>query len=152
MRTISFQNGRGLTLRGLLHVPQKYETAVIFLHGFPSNCHGFTATRIREALEKTKNLFLRFDFSHTDSSEGRFEDKLMSKEVEDIKYAIDFVEKSYGFRKLVLMGHSTGAIDATLYAHRDKRINKLILMGAVSDTTHAAHYDFTDLQVRDFWR
>ncbi len=75
----------------------------------------------------------------------------MSKEVKDIKCAIGFLTKNYKFKKLILIGHSTGAIDASLYAHKDKRINKLILMGAESDTRHSVRYDFTDEQVRDFW-
>ncbi|MBI2665458.1 alpha/beta hydrolase, partial [Candidatus Woesearchaeota archaeon] len=75
---------------------------------------------------------------------------LMSKEVEDIQSAIDFLYQNYTFKALVLIGHSTGAIDASLYAHRDKRIGKLILMGAESDTKHSVCYDFTDVQVRDF--
>jgi len=76
----------------------------------------------------------------------------MSQEVKDIKAAIDFLAKNYQFQKLILIGHSTGAIDASLYAYTDQRISKLILLGAESDTKHSAHYDFTDQQVHDFWK
>lgn len=141
-----------MTLRGFISVPQKYNAAIIFLHGFPSHCAGFSVSRYLKIIEKLPYLFLTFDFSHTDTSDGNFEDKLMSKEVEDIKYAIDFLEKDYPFQKLILLGHSTGAIDAALYAHRDKRISALILTGAVSHLKNAVHYDFTDEQVRDFWK
>jgi esterase/lipase len=41
---------------------------------------------------------------------------------------------------------------ASLYAHKDKRIGKLILLGAVSDLKHAVHYDFTDQQIHNFWK
>ncbi len=151
IQNIEFRNGRGLTLRGFVSVPRKFETAIVFLHGFPSHIHGFSASRYLKVIQKLPYLFLAFDFSHTDTSDGKFEDKLMSKEVEDIRYAIDFLEKTYGFRQLILIGHSTGAIDAALYAYKDKRISKLILTGAVSDLKNAVHYDFTDEQVRDFW-
>ncbi|MFH1275682.1 MAG: alpha/beta hydrolase [Candidatus Woesearchaeota archaeon] len=150
MNKISFKNKYNLTLKGYIFEPKKYDTAVIFLHGFPSSCEGSTATRISQKLGK-KYLTLIFDFSHGRFSEGKFEDKLMSKEVEDIKYAIDFLEKKYDYKQLILIGHSTGAIDAALYSHRDKRINKLILMGAESDTKHSVRYDFTDEQVQQFW-
>jgi len=133
---ISFKNRYGLTLRGFISHPKRYDTAVIFLHGFPGSCHGFTAQRMITALGK-KHLALIFDFSHTNTSDGKFEDKLMSKEVSDIKSAIDFLEDNYSYRQLVIIGHSTGAIDASLYAHRDKRISKLVLMGAESDTKQA---------------
>jgi len=150
-KPISFRNGRGLTLRGFVFEPRKYDTAVVFLHGFPSSCRGFTVPRISKAAEKAGYLLLVFDFSHTDSSDGKFEDKLMSKEVDDVKYAIDFLSANYPFKQLVVIGHSTGAIDAALYAHSDPRIDKLVLMGPVSDLKHAARYDFTDLQMHDFW-
>jgi len=150
-KNIEFKNGEGLTLRGFVFEPKRYDTAIIFLHGFPSHIAGFTTSRLARAIRKTKYLLMVFDFSHTDTSDGKFEDKLMSKEVKDIKYAIDFLEKNYDYKKLVLIGHSTGAIDAALYAHKDKRIDKLVLMGAESDTKHSVRYDFTDVQVRDFW-
>ena len=150
-KAIEFKNSQGLTLRGFVHEPKKYDTAVIFLHGFPSSCRGFTAPRIAASLEKLRYLTLIFDFSHTASSDGKFEDKLISKEVSDIKSAIDFLKDNYTFNKLVVIGHSTGAIDAALYAHKDKRVDKLVLMGAESDLKHSVRYDFTDEQVRDFW-
>ena len=151
IRKIQVKNGRGLTLRGFISVPQKYETAIVFLHGFPGSCQGSTATRLLQAAAKTNYLLMVFSFSHTPPSDGNFEDKLMSKEVEDIKYALDFLQKNYKFKQLILAGISTGAIEASLYAYRDKRIDKLILMGAESDTKHSVHYDFTDEQVHDFW-
>ncbi|MEK6809870.1 MAG: alpha/beta hydrolase [Nanoarchaeota archaeon] len=75
----------------------------------------------------------------------------MSQEVKEVRLAIDFLEKNFPFKSLVLIGHSTGAIDAALYAHKDKRINKLILLGGVSDLKQAVRYDFTDQQVYKFW-
>lgn len=148
---ISFKNGRGLTLRGIVHAPKKYDTAIIFLHGFPSRTANKASTRFGKLFEKLGYLVLRFDFSGVDTSDGKFEDKTMSKEVADIKYAVNFLAKYYPCKQLVLIGHSTGAIDAALYAHKDKRINKLILLGGVGNLKEAVHYDFTDEQVRDFW-
>jgi pimeloyl-ACP methyl ester carboxylesterase len=75
----------------------------------------------------------------------------MSQEVKEIKNAIDFLYNNYEFKSLILIGHSTGAIDASLYAYKDKRIDKLVLSGAVSDLKYAARYDFNDEQIKDFW-
>lgn len=145
-----FKNSQGLTLRGFVHKPKKYDTAIIFLHGFPGSMFG-TAARVLHLFSKLGFLCFRFEFSGTNTSEGKFEDKLMSKEVKEVKDAIDFLEKNFPFKKLVLIGHSTGAIDAALYAHKDKRVNKLILLGGVSDLKQGVRYDFTDQQVHDFW-
>ncbi|MEK6824954.1 MAG: dienelactone hydrolase family protein, partial [Nanoarchaeota archaeon] len=70
----------------------------------------------------------------------------------EIKFAIDFLTKNYTFKKLILFGHSTGAIDLALYAHKDKRITKIILGGAVSKLDEAVRYDFNDKDVHSFWK
>ncbi|MBI2145717.1 alpha/beta fold hydrolase [Candidatus Woesearchaeota archaeon] len=147
---VKFKNDKGLLLHGFVHKHKKHETAIIFLHGFPGNMFG-TAVRVFNLFSKLGYLCFRFEFSGTNTSEGKFENKLMSQEVKEVKCAIDFLENNFPFKKLVLIGHSTGAIDAALYAHQDQRINKLILMGGVSDLKHAVQYDFTDQQVHDFW-
>jgi uncharacterized protein len=151
VRKIEFKNGRGLTLRGLVHEPRKYDTAIIFLHGFPGSIESNLSKRMGKTFGKLGYLVLRFEFSGTNKSDGNFEEKTMSKEVEDVKYAVDFLKKNFNFKKLILIGSSTGAIDAALYAHKDRRIDKLVLMGCDGNLKHAAHYDFTDEQVRDFW-
>lgn len=152
LKKISFKNHKGITLRGFIHIPKKYTTAILILHGFPGTCMSERVTKSAKLLEKKGFLVMRFDFSGSKISDGKFEDKLMSTEVKEIKCAIDFLKKNYKFKQLILHGHSTGAIDASLYAYKDKRINKLILSGAVEDLKDSAHYDFTDMMVRDFWK
>jgi pimeloyl-ACP methyl ester carboxylesterase len=150
LKPIKFKNNRGEFLRGIIHVPKKYDTAVLFLHGFPGSMFG-TAKRICTPLAKLGYLGMRFEFSGTNTSDGKFENKLMSQEVKEVRYALDFLKKNFSFKKLILVGHSTGAIDAALYAYKDKRINKLILLGEVCHLNKAVKYDFNDQQVHDFW-
>jgi dipeptidyl aminopeptidase/acylaminoacyl peptidase len=151
IKKISFKNQKGQTLRGFVHVPKQYDTAFIVLHGFPGSCTGSRVPKTCKMLEAKGYLAMGFDFSGTNISDGKFEDKLMSQEAKEIKYAIDFLENNYKFKKLILHGHSTGAIDAALYAYKDKRISKLIISGGIDRLENAARYDFTDTQVRDFW-
>ncbi len=152
---ISLKNHNHELLRGIIHLPKNYNpktgTAIIYLHGFPGSMFG-SAKRFLTPLAKLGFLCMRFEFSGTNTSAGKFENKLMSTEVKEIKLAINFLKKNYGVQKLILIGHSTGAIDAALYAHKDKRITKLILSGGVSDLKHAVRYDFTDLQVYQLWK
>ena len=150
IHTVAFEH-KNKTLRGFVHVPKRYKTAVILLHGFPSRCQGFTISRMAKVLEK-KHLVFRFDFSGTDMSDGKFENKLISQEVKEIKSAVNFLCNNYEFEKLVLVGHSTGAIDAALYAHKDKRVDKIVLIGGSGDLKEAVKYEFTPLQVRAFWK
>jgi pimeloyl-ACP methyl ester carboxylesterase len=154
-KSISFRNREGLTLRGVVHRPKGYSAekgiAVLLLHGFPGSGFRKSSRRYAVELERKGYLCMRFDFSGTNKSDGNFADKLMSREVDEVKYAIDFLQKNFGFKKLVLYGHSTGAIDASLYSCRDKRISKLILSGGLLHLNNAARYDFTDENVKDFW-
>lgn len=150
LKPIQFKNSDGITLRGFVHKPLWYDTAVIYVHGFPSHCQSHSSKRLCRMLRWCGYLVLRFDVSNTASSEGNFENKLMSKEAEDIKYAIDFLEKNYKYKQLVLLGVSTGAVEACLYAYKDKRINKVILLGGESDLKEAVHYDFSDEQIKSF--
>lgn len=151
-KKISFKNSKGQTLRGFINEPDRWNgVAIISLHGFPGSCVGKRLTKTAELLRKKGFLVMRFDFSGTNISDGKFEDKLMSQEVKEIRDAVDFIKKVYDPRKIVLHGHSTGAIDASLYAHKDQRISKLILSGAVDRLDTAARYDFTDRNIRDFW-
>lgn len=149
-KSIEFKNSEGLTLRGFIHEQNHFDTAVIFLHGFPASNNYSVSTRIGDSLEKLNYLVLRFDFSGTNTSEGEFENKLMSKEVDDIKYAIDFLQLNYNYEKLILVGHSTGAIDAVLYSYQDERIDKLVLLGGVGNLKEAVSYDFSDEDVNEF--
>ncbi len=150
IKPIAFQNKKGLTLRGFVHEPSAYDTAVIFLHGFPASNDYPVSMRIGDSLEKLNYLVLRFEFSGTKNSDGEFEFKRMSEEVNDIRYAIDFLQANYQYKKLILIGHSTGAIDAALYACNDGRIDKLILLGGVGNLKEAVSYDFSEKQVNDF--
>lgn len=149
-KPIQFKNSDGLTLRGFVHEPLWHDTAIIYLHGFPSHCQSHSSKRICKALRCLGYLVLSFDVSNTASSDGNFENKLMSKEAADIKYAINFLEKNYKYKQLVLLGVSTGAIEACLYAYKDKRIDKVILLGGEADLKEAVHYDFTDEQIVRF--
>jgi pimeloyl-ACP methyl ester carboxylesterase len=150
IKSISFRNYKGVMLRGFIHEPESYEHAAIFLHGFPGSCSG-TAKGICNGLARQGILCMRFDFSGTDTSDGNFEDKLISRETREIRDAVDFIRKNHKFRTLSLIGTSTGAIEAGLYAHTDRRICRLVLMGTVFDLGNSARYDFTDRMVRDFW-
>ncbi len=148
---ITFQNHKGQKLSGTIHKPKKYSHAVIVLHGFPSSQNGSTPIMICRSLEKRGILAMRFSFTACEDSEGDFSKKLLSEEVKDVKKAIDFLAKNYPCKSLTLLGHSTGATVASLYSYKDKRIDKLVLLGALSDLKKGVNYDFDPVQVRDFW-
>ncbi len=150
IQKIWFENNKKQKLVGYVHVPKSYIHAYVHLHGFPGDCEG-SAKRFCTQMAKRGFLSFRFNFHGSLDSQGDFSQKLMSQEVRDIRYAIDFLQKNYTFSKLILFGHSTGAIDASLYAFKDKRVTVLGISGGVSDLKKAVNYDFTSLQVKSFW-
>lgn len=54
--------------------------------------------------------------------------------VHDIRAMIDFLARN-GYRRIVLIGHSTGANKAVYYLYKthDRRVKKLVLLGPLSD-------------------
>lgn len=150
IKAVQFGNRRGQIVRGFVHAPATYDTAVIFLHGFPAHCDYPALRYACKALCWWGNLVLRFNFSGTHTSDGNFEDTLLSQEVEDIRCAVDYLTQQYQFKKLVLVGHSTGAVGATLYAHQDKRVDKTILISPVISLAKVAGVEFTKQQLDDF--
>lgn len=147
---IEFMNARSEMLKGSVHIPKSPSgIACVYLHGFPSSQHSSSGTDVCERLCKKGHLVMRFSFSGCDDSEGDFAFTTMSRQIEDIKYAIDYFKKNYDFNKLVLIGHSTGAINAALYS--DRRIDKIVLMSGIADLEAVVNYDFTPRQIKDFW-
>ena len=147
---ISFPNQQDHLLSGE-YINNGKDWAVIVAHGFPSSATGSTVTNLRNALGARLYNVLTFDFHGSGRSEGDFQQKLMSKEVDDLESAIDFLEEEKQIERVVLMGHSTGAIDVALYDPSDHRVAAKVLLGGVADLTTAVNYDFTPLQIKDFW-
>lgn len=138
-KEIFFKSRDNITLHGIIYEPLYYETAILYLHGFPGRLNKIGRTFCR-TLSVLGYLTMSFDFRGIAPSEGKFEDKLLSREVEDIGAAIDFLHENYNFKRLFVIGASAGAVDATLYAHKDKRIHGLVLLSGISDLkTLAAH-------------
>ncbi|MEK6809869.1 MAG: hypothetical protein AABY40_04290 [Nanoarchaeota archaeon] len=56
---VKFKNNQGLTLRGFVDKPDKYNTAIIFLHGFPGSMFG-TGARVLKLFSHLGFLCFRF--------------------------------------------------------------------------------------------
>lgn len=114
---------RGLTLRGMMHIPDGHEGAVPFVilfHGFcdDRNEINFVHTELSRRLCERGIASVRFDFAGSGESDGRFEDMTVSGEVADgqaiLDYVrgLDFVDKS----RVALHGLSMGGCVASMVA------------------------------------
>jgi pimeloyl-ACP methyl ester carboxylesterase len=101
-------------------------------------------------IDPTNINMIRFDFSGSNKSEGNFHDKTLSKEVQDLACVINYLDAIVPEKPIFIVGHSTGAIIASLYAHLDERIKGLFLLGGVSNLRRGIKYDFDDVRIAEF--
>ena len=115
-------------ISGTLHLPSnKNPPVVVILHGLSSNKD--TSVRIDFAKKICENGFavLRFDFRCHGKSGGKPEELTYTGAVEDLKAAIDFVQKQKGIdsKRIGIQGSSFGGKVALIAASHDKRIKVL---------------------------
>ena len=80
---VSFRNGRGQTLKGILHHPAagSLSAAAILCHGMESNKESEKLVALSRRLAEKGILALRFDFACAGESGGPFEEITYSGEV-----------------------------------------------------------------------
>jgi len=134
---VNFMSG-GERVAGMLHVPEKTPAPAIIL------CHGFTGHRIEThrlfvytAREFCRRGFvvLRFDFRGSGESEGHFESMTVSREVEDLERALDWIlnREEVLKDKVGVVGLSLGGVVSLLTAARDKRIRVVCTWSSPAD-------------------
>ena len=99
--------------------------------------HGVTAHKDRpwlvalaEALSAAGLASLRLSFAGNGGSEGRFEESVPSKEVEDLGRVLDAVDV-WGARRIGYVGHSMGGAIGVLRAAADPRIACLVSLAGM---------------------
>lgn len=116
-------NSNGLTLRGMLHVPDNVivKTPIVCIfHGFTGNKMEphFIFVKLSRMLEANGIASVRFDFGGSGESDGNFVDMTLSKELEDAKNILDYV-KNLDFvdtNKIAVLGLSMGGAVASMLA------------------------------------
>ena len=114
---------RGLTLRGMVHIPQtttEKVPMVCFFHGFTGNKMEphFIFVKLSRMLEAKGIASVRFDFGGSGESDGDFADMTISKELEDAKVIFDFAKSLEGVdtTKIAVLGLSMGGAVASMLA------------------------------------
>ncbi len=111
-----------------LYFDSDSESAIILLHGYPSNKKDLlhTATNFTPHFS-----VLLFDFRYFGESEGHFT-TLGAKEIFDVAAAVDFL-KDEGYERIGLFGYSLGGATALRAAAVDDRIDAVVTLGAFAD-------------------
>jgi pimeloyl-ACP methyl ester carboxylesterase len=116
------------------------EPTLVFLPGYASDMEGTKALALDAFAERRGLVILRFDYSGTGSSKGRFEDGTLSAWLEETLAIVD--ELTSG--PLILVGSSMGgwlALHLTLL--RPERIQALVGIAAAPDFTDWGFADGT---------
>lgn len=155
---------RGLTLRGMLHVPEgvsgKVPMVCIF-HGFTGNKMEphFIFVKLSRMLERVGIASVRFDFGGSGESDGDFKDMTISRELEDAKAILDYV-KALDFvdtEKIGVVGLSMGgAVASMLAGDRNADIRTLCLWAPAGNMEelvkrNRSKEDFRSLRETGVW-
>jgi len=130
----------GLTLAGILHVPEgrgprERRPAFLVLHGFGSSKNAGNSTAAAKLLEGLGYAALRFDMRGCGESEGARGRVICLEQVEDTKNALSFLatRPEVDPQRIGLLGASFGAAVAVYTAGVDPRVAACISAGGWGD-------------------
>ncbi len=131
MKRVSIKSG-GETLTGIItDPPQQADSCVVLAHGFGGHKDSQPLYRtISEKMARRGYSTLRFDFTGCGESTGRFADVTLTKQVEDLGSALDFMEAS-GYKIFGLLGSSMGGAVSVLRG--DARVEAMVLRNPCID-------------------
>lgn len=143
LELIETRTSDGITLAGIAAHPRgKKRAALIWLHGLTSAFY-HSLPFVHELSERcTRNGIGYFKFNNRGHDIAtRNNGKLIGVAYEDFKKCVLDIRamiacaRRYGYRNVVLAGHSTGANKIVYYMYRtnDRRVKGLLLAGGLSD-------------------
>jgi len=157
--TLPGAKGRGMLADITYDDANKAAPLVIFAHGFKGFKDWGTHNLLANYFAENGFRFLKFNFSHNGTTPDKpvdftdliaFADNTFSMELEDLGTVIDFACGGSSMPRangVYLIGHSMGGGISILKAAEDKRVNKLITLGAV-----ASFRNLWPKQAEEQWR
>ena len=133
---------KGMTLRGMEHVPAQKEgeqlPAVILFHGFTGNTSGShqLLVKLSRALDQRGVACFRYDFLGNGESDGAHEDMTVSGEIEEAQAILDAVRNDprIDANRVSLLGISMGGLVASVVGGlRPDQVEKLVLLCAAGN-------------------
>lgn len=136
---VSF-NSDGLTLQGVVHVPDDLRSgerrpAFMALHGFGSNHTSGNSIGPAKMLCERGYVTLRFSYRGCGESEGEFGRIICLEQVEDTKNALSFMQSrpEVDPERIALIGSSFGAAVAVYTGGVDERVAAVVSSGGWGD-------------------
>lgn len=132
---INFENNSNSKLVGLLDKSDNPVIQAIYLHCFTCSKDHPSAYRICKALSSKGVQVLRFDFTGLGESEGDFSNTNFSSNIDDVKSAVNYLNKNH-LTPHLLIGHSLGGTVAAAAACELREINAVVTIAAPSRPAH----------------
>ena len=138
-------NGRRLAYR----LREGRSPTILFLPGYASDMEGAKALALDAFAQSHGIAMLRFDYSGTGSSEGRFEEGTLGGWLDEALFVLDHLTEG----PVILAGSSMGGWIALHVAlHRPERIAALIGIAAAPDFTDWGYSDAQKTTIRETGR
>ncbi len=140
---VTFGNGRGERLAGVLHPPRGTATGfgVILCHGMESSKESLKLLQLSASLSGAGHAVLRFDFTGAGESSGDFESITCTRQVDDLAAAHERL-KERGTAEVGIVGSSMGGTTALLYAAAADGVAALVTLAAPFDPRALLERDF----------
>ena len=106
------------------------DKVVVLAHGVTAHKDRPWLVALADALSAAGLASLRVSFAGNGASEGRFEDAVPSKEVEDLGSVLDALEH-WGVERIAYAGHSMGGAVGVLRAASDPRLASLVSLAGM---------------------
>jgi pimeloyl-ACP methyl ester carboxylesterase len=135
-------NGRRLAYR----LREGRSPTIVFLPGYASDMEGTKALALDAFAQSHGLAMLRFDYSGTGSSEGRFEEGILGGWLDEVFFVLDNVTEG----PVILAGSSMGGwIALPVALRRPERIAAMIGVAAAPDFTDWGYSDAQKAAIRE---
>ena len=124
---------------------KKCKKVVIFSHGFKGFKDWGAFNQIAKTFAQNDFIFVKFNFSHNGTTTAdtmnfvdleAFGKNNFCKELNDLGFVLDWVEKNFINVEIYLLGHSRGGGISMLKTAEDNRISKVVSWASPSDFTN----------------
>lgn len=133
------RNRLGERIDCTFHPGVRADVLVILAHGMTGNKDRPHLVALAEGLSARGWPCLRISYAGHGSSEGRFVDACITKEIGDLQSVLDAVPDT---TRVAYIGHSMGGAVGVLTAARDLRIRALVSLAGMTHTAAFAQREF----------
>lgn len=139
-KRITFENGRGQTLSGILELPQgDVRHYALFSHCFTCTKDLKATVRVSRRLAEHGIGVLRYDFTGLADSEGDFSETNFTTNCQDLLAAANFLGQEFEAPAL-LIGHSLGGTATAVMANQIDSARAVVTIASPSSTERLAGF------------